>query len=91
MEYHPVVFLLLPKLAELDHEFKCFAWLVQGSEQENPLYNNESLMDTIDSMGGEQNPLFDSMTGQQISADRAHRNALFGSNILDSLDNRCLS
>ena len=46
-------------------------------------------MDTIDSLGGEQNPLFDSTTGQRISADRGQRNALFGSDILDSLETRC--
>lgn len=52
------------------------------------MYGNEVLIDTIDSMGGEQNPLFDSTTGQPIPADRGQRNALFGSDILDSLETR---
>ena len=40
-------------------------------------------------MGGDQNPLFDSTTGQQIPTERGQRNVLFGSDILDSLDTRC--
>jgi len=51
----------------------------------NPLFDNNTLLDTVDSLGGERNPLFDSTSGQHIADERSQRNLLFGTNILDSL------
>ena len=56
--------------------------------QDNPLYDNNTLLDTPESEGGERNPLYDSTSlggGRALADERGQRNVLFGTDILDSL------
>ena len=51
----------------------------------NPIFGTENIIDTSDSVEGSRNPLFDSTSGQPIADEHTQRNTLFGTDILDSL------
>ena len=55
---------------------------LQGS---NPIFGTDNIIDTNESAGASRNPLFDSTTGRPLIDEHSQRNALFGTDILDSL------